>query len=147
MKIQIINGNIFDAGADILVNPVNLVGVMGKGLALEFKKRFPDNYSAYKKWCRNKPKIGEYLIFGDRGKLIFNFPTKIHWKDPSNIEYIEKSAKTLVAWCKKYGNKKKIAIPKVGCGLGGLDWNIVKSKLIEMFGALNDIDIEITILE
>lgn len=146
MKIYTISDNIFDVKADVLINPVNLVGVMGKGLALEFKNRFPDNYIAYKKWCKGKPKIGECLVFGDRGKLIFNFPTKIHWKDPSDIEYIEKSARTLVAWCKRYGNKKKIAVPKVGCGLGGLDWNTVKPKLVKILSELDNIDIEIIFL-
>ena len=148
---SITNVSIFDLDADVLVNPVNLMGVMGKGLALQFKEKFPENFIMYKEWCVDSPEIGSIFIWRENNKYIINFPTKIHWKDPSKLEYIEESTVTLTDWIinvDKDFEVKKIAIPKVGCGLGGLDWNIVKPKIIEILNRyLKDTDIEVLFVE
>lgn len=145
------NFNIFDLDADTLVNPVNLMGVMGKGLALQFKEKFPENFIMYKEWCVDSPEIGSIFIWRENNKYIINFPTKIHWKDPSKLEYIEESTITLADWIINVDKEfeiKKIAIPKVGCGLGGLDWKTVKPKIIEILNRyLKDTDIEVLFVE
>lgn len=145
------NFSIFDTGTDVLINPVNLVGVMGKGLALEFKNRFPQNFAEYKKWCANSPKIGSIFVWNENNQYIVNFPTKIHWKDPSKLEYVEESTIALSEWLFYKGSGfgiKTVAIPKVGCGLGGLDWKIVKPKMIKIFKKyLENVDIEIIFVE
>lgn len=145
------NFNIFDLDTDALVNPVNLMGVMGKGLALQFKEKFPENFVMYKEWCADSPEIGSIFIWRENNKCIINFPTKIHWKDPSKLEYIEESTETLADWIinvDKDFEVKKIAIPKVGCGLGGLDWKTVKPKIIEILNRyLKDTDIEVLFVE
>ena len=132
--IEFVTGNIFDADVEALVNPVNCQGVMGKGLALEFKKRFPDNYRIYKELCYNEDnwqimEPGDVLVTAVNNntgpKYIFNFATKDHWSKPSKIEYIEKGLKILVKKIRKF-DIKYIAIPKLGCGLGGLEWEEVK---------------------
>ncbi|HEY0088449.1 MAG TPA: macro domain-containing protein [Candidatus Lokiarchaeia archaeon] len=132
--INLISGNIFENSAEALVNPVNCVGVMGKGLALEFKKRFPKNFEYYRKTCFEPLGlvIGDLLLFKENEKWIVNFPTKIHWKDPSKIEYIQKGLKTLLQIVEE-DRLKAIAIPPLGCGLGGLNWNDVKKEIYEVF--------------
>jgi hypothetical protein len=98
--IESVSGNIFDSNADAIVNAVNCVGVMGKGLALQFKKRFPDNFKIYKESCAHQElRQGNVLVY-DRGELekprfIINFPTKDHWKQPSEIGYIDSGLESL----------------------------------------------------
>jgi len=132
--IHLVKGSIFDSEAEALVNPVNCVGVMGKGLALEFKKRFPKNFEYYRKTCFEPLGlvIGDLLLFKENEKWVVNFPTKVHWKDPSKIEYIEIGLETLLYLVKKE-NLKYIAIPPLGCGLGGLDWSDVKKEIYRVF--------------
>ncbi len=140
--IKYIKGNLFDSNAQTLVNPVNTVGVMGKGIALEFKKRYPEMFKAYKEVCgKNMLYIGKLMLYKDKDHLILNFPTKKHWKDPSKLQYIEKG---LLEFRKNYANYniKSIAFPKLGCGNGNLKWEEVK-PLIEKY--LNDLPIEIYI--
>ena len=145
------NFSIFDVEADVLVNPVNLVGIMGKGLALEFKNRFPQNFIMYKEWCADSPQIGSIFVWNENNQCIVNFPTKIHWRDPSKLEYVEESTIVLSEWLidtERDFIVKTVAIPKVGCGLGGLDWKIVKPKMIEIFKKyLENVDIEIIFVE
>lgn len=145
--------NIFDLNTEAITNTVNCVGVMGKGLALAFKNKYPGNFKFYKDMCMaNKVRPGEVLIYpftlniidGNNPKYIVNFPTKRHWKDNSILQDIEDGLKDLK-------NKiiemkiESIAIPPLGCGLGGLNWNIVKEKIIN---ELNDLDeVEIIICE
>lgn len=130
------NGNIFDYNADAIVNPVNTVGVMGKGLALEFKKRFPVNYKLYKEACNNGTmRIGKvYTTHKDASYIdyIINFPTKQHWNNSSKIEWIEAGLKDLR---REIEEKEiyKILIPALGCGLGGLEWGIVNKAMVEEF--------------
>lgn len=146
--IKYIKGDIFVSDAEAIVNPVNINGIMGKGLALSFKIEYPENYKAYVKACKNKQiDIGKLFVFKDSNhfgeKIIINFPTKKDWYKPSKYEYIDKGLDDLINVIKKY-NIKSIAIPPLGCGLGGLDWNIVKSKIENK---LSDINIDVYLYE
>ena len=132
--IKFIKGDLLKAEADALVNTVNTVGVMGKGIALQFKEAFPHNTKVYADACKkNELKTGQLLSVWDTNlllgkKLIINFPTKIHWRNPSKYEYIETGLIALVELIQKE-NILSIALPPLGCGNGGLDWNIVKSMI------------------
>lgn len=146
--IHFVNGNILESDAEALINTVNLVGVMGKGIALQFKNAFPDNFAAYKKACTTKEiAIGHLLVFesltSERKKLIINFPTKTDWWKSSEYEYIAKGLADLLRIIDKY-DIKSIAIPPLGAGNGGLDWNKVKSMIIE---TLNDSEAEVFVYE
>jgi O-acetyl-ADP-ribose deacetylase (regulator of RNase III) len=124
-------GNILESEAEALVNTVNTQGVMGKGIALQFKNAFPSNYKVYQDICRNGNfQIGDLLIVEENGlisgkKTIINFPTKTSWRKPSEYSYIEKGLEKLVQVIedKKFNS---IAIPPLGSGNGGLNWEIVK---------------------
>lgn len=140
-------GNILESNAEVIVNPVNIVGVMGKGLALQFKQKFPHNYKIYKEACKNKTiDIGKSLLVDEstleQKKFILNFPTKKHWSNPSKIEYIEEGLKDLVKIIQN-NNFESMAIPALGCGLGGLEWENVKLLLEKYLGNLEGIEIVI----
>jgi O-acetyl-ADP-ribose deacetylase (regulator of RNase III) len=127
--IKYMEGNIFDSSADILVNPVNCRGVMGGGLALEFKHRYPDMYHKYESKCRTGLlKIGQPWLWANiyGGHDVLCFPTKDHWKDPSKLEYIESGMGRIWFYFPPHPLRGSIAFPKLGCGLGGLDWEIVR---------------------
>ncbi|MBX7154238.1 MAG: macro domain-containing protein [Bacteriodetes bacterium] len=136
--IHFVKGNLFESNAQALVNAVNTVGVMGKGIALEFKNRYPNNYKIYKDDCdKSVLIIGTVLAVKESdGKTIINFPTKAHWKDVSKIEYI---AEGLIALKHKIAELKlaSIALPALGCGLGGLKWEIVKEAITNELGSSN----------
>ncbi|MFN8437035.1 MAG: macro domain-containing protein [Cytophagales bacterium] len=142
-------GNLLDSEASALVNTVNTVGVMGKGIALQFKNMFPNNFKSYSIACKNKElKVGQLLITEDESllsgkKIIVNFPTKTNWRLPSEYEYIEKGLIELAKIINER-NIKSIAIPPLGSGNGGLDWNKVK-QLIE--NHLSSVDCEIFVFE
>ncbi len=126
-------GNILESNTEVIINPVNIVGVMGKGLALAFKKQFPHNYKIYKEACKNKTiDIGKLLLVDEsnleRKQFIINFPTKKHWRSSSEVEYIEEGLKDLVRIIEK-NNFESIVIPALGCGLGGLEWESVQLLL------------------
>jgi O-acetyl-ADP-ribose deacetylase (regulator of RNase III)/uncharacterized glyoxalase superfamily protein PhnB len=124
-------GNLLDSEAQALVNTVNTVGVMGKGIALQFKTRFPNNYKLYAIACDAKEvQIGKLFITEEESllngkKIIINFPTKTSWRKPSEYSYIEEGLKELVKIIQERGIQS-IAIPPLGAGNGGLDWNKVK---------------------
>lgn len=146
--IQFLQGDLLQADAQALVNTVNTVGVMGKGIALQFKSRFPKNYKAYKEACKKgELKIGQMFVVKDgdllHEKFIINFPTKEHWKSPSKIAHIEQGLIGLKEVIQRY-DIKSIALPPLGCGNGGLDWNIVKPIITE---SLEDLDIAISVYE
>lgn len=147
--IKYITGDLLGSEAEALVNTVNTVGVMGKGIALQFKKQFPHNAKVYQKACKDKLlNIGDILVVEDNSlingkKFIINFPTKKHWRNPSEYEYIELGLKKLVEIIEEY-KIKSIAIPPLGAGNGGLNWHKVKSMLVEK---LSNIDCEIHIYE
>ncbi len=121
-----IKGDLFNSPAQVLVNTVNTVGVMGKGIALEFKNRYPDMFKVYQKECDNKSlDIGKLLLWKNNEKWVLLFPTKKHWRSPSKISYIEKGLQKFVQTYESLGIES-IALPRLGCGNGGLDWNDVK---------------------
>lgn len=140
-------GNLLDSEADALVNTVNTVGIMGKGIALQFKNMFPNNFKLYSIACKNKQvKVGHLLITEEEtlltgNKIIINFPTKTNWRLPAEYQYIEAGLVELVKLIKER-NIKSIAIPPLGSGNGGLDWNKVKLILEKYLSGL-DCDIQI----
>ncbi|MHC5310050.1 type II toxin-antitoxin system antitoxin DNA ADP-ribosyl glycohydrolase DarG [Myroides sp. LJL116] len=142
-------GNIFDSEAQALVNTVNTDGVMGKGIALQFKKAFPNNYKYYKAACKEGHiAIGKLLIFEEVNlysgkKVIINFPTKKSWRKPSEYIYIEEGLDDLIYLIEKNAIKS-IAIPPLGAGNGGLEWSIVK-EIIER--KLSNLNIDIYVYE
>lgn len=139
--IRYSTSSIFDVGINVLVNPVNCFGVMGKGLALEFKNRYEKNFRLYREYCSNRyMKVGKMFLCEDKDTLIINFPTKLHWKDPSRLEYIEEGLKDLVDVINLY-SINGIAIPKIGCGLGGLEWRDVDRLINSYLGKLDNIDV------
>lgn len=145
--IKYIQGNLLESKAEALVNTVNTVGVMGKGIALQFKNQFPNNFKLYTKACKEKSfTIGSLLITEEDSLLggkhtIINFPTKTDWRKPSEYSYIETGVIELAKQIKQR-NIKSIAIPPIGAGNGGLDWNKVK-LVIEKYLVNIDCDIQI----
>ena len=138
-------GDIFKSSCEVIANPINCVGVMGGGLALAFKKKFPEHFETYKKMCQNgEIKVGElYVVDGDEKHKVLLFPTKIHWKNPSLMEYVVDGLKYLAENYEKM-DIKSIAIPAIGCGLGGLNWEDVKEQITSVLSELdNKIEIEI----
>ncbi len=143
--ITFTQGNLLEAGAEALVNTVNTVGVMGKGIALMFKETFPNNFKAYEAACkRGEVQIGRMFIterhdmYGP--KWIINFPTKEHWRSPSQIEWIEEGLKDLARVIRE--NKiKSVAVPPLGTGNGGLDWHEVRAKIEGELEALSGVEI------
>ncbi len=142
-------GNLLESEAEALVNTVNTIGLMGKGIALQFKNAFPNNYKLYSNACKNGDmKIGQLFITEDESlltgqKIIVNFPTKKHWRYPSEYQYIEDGLTELVRVIQEK-KIKSIAIPPLGSGNGGLDWNKVKQILMKH---LSDLDCDIQIYE
>lgn len=145
--ISYMTGDLLNDDAQVLVNTVNCVGVMGRGIALQFKKKFPENFKAYKKACDNKEVVpGRVFVFsyGDMFEVryIVNFPTKNHWKENSKIEYINDGLVDLKRFIVQ--NKiTSIAIPPLGSGLGGLYWPLVKSRIEQAFADLVDVDVRV----
>lgn len=140
--IKYMTGSIFNTEAEVLVNPVNTDGVMGAGLAAEFKGRYPRMFQKYEDACKkNALKTGMLMLVKDGDKRILLFPTKEHWKSASKLEYIDDG---LRKFCDTYKerNIKSAAFPLLGCGLGGLDWRKVKPLMESYLGEL-DIDIYI----
>ena len=137
-------GNILHDQADAIINTVNTVGVMGKGLALQFKKAFPDNYKAYKKACDSKSLMTGQVLPVSLNSLsapyyIINFPTKAHWKANSKLEYIEQGLESLKVEVKRL-KLKSIAIPALGSGLGGLQWQDVNQLIQTSLAELPEIE-------
>lgn len=135
--IKLVKGDILKADVEALVNTVNCVGYMGRGIALQFKKAFPDNFTAYKKFCdKRKLKPGSMFIFELEGsgnpRYIINFPTKRHWRGNSRMDDIESGLLALSKDVKRL-NIKSIAIPPLGSGLGGLNWEDVRAKIERTF--------------
>lgn len=150
MTINYFHGDLLKDGAEAYVNTVNCVGVMGKGIALEFKKRWPQNYENYKNVCAAKDlRPGKMLVWENKSliselepKFIINFPTKDHWRKNSEMSFIESGLDDLKKVIKKH-KIKSIAIPPLGCGNGGLDWNQVKPLIIEKLSEFNDVEINL----
>lgn len=140
-------GDLLKSSAEALVNTVNCVGNMGGGLALQFKRAFPANYQAYRKACHaDMVVVGRMFITETMDvlgkKTIINFPTKKHWMYTSQMAYIEVGLQDLV--CEVLKRKiRSIAIPALGCGLGGLDWSKVKPMIVDAFKDLPDVRVEL----
>ncbi|SCI61369.1 macro domain-containing protein [Intestinibacter bartlettii] len=141
--IKYLEGTVFNAPAKTLVNTVNCFGIMGAGIALEFKLRYPEMFEEYEVMCENKkmktgiPRIYEY----SENLWIMNFPTKNHWRYPSKMQWIEQGLKY---FAENYKNRniESIAFPKLGAANGGLEWNEVKS-IMEKY--LSDVEIPVYI--
>lgn len=143
-NIKIINGNIFNTKAQTIVNTVNCVGVMGKGIALVFKLRYPSMFDIYQDYCKKRLiDIGKLWIYkGDeKDPWVLNFPTKTHWKLPSEYEYIEKGLQKFVETYKEKGITS-IAFPLLGANNGGLDSQKIEEMMISYLSKC-DIPIEI----
>jgi O-acetyl-ADP-ribose deacetylase (regulator of RNase III) len=139
-------GDILEADVECLVNTVNCEGYMGKGIAYQFKLRFPENNKEYVKACRNQSlRIGTLHYFLEKEKLIINFPTKDKWRKKSEINYIHQGLSELVKLINSL-KIKSIAIPPLGCGNGGLNWTEVKPLIIEYLTPVSD-SVEILIYE
>ena len=144
--IKEIKGNLFETDTEAIVNAVNCVGVMGKGLALQFRKKFSEDYfKDYKPACQSGElqigKVQIYLLKSEANpKYIVNFPTKDHWRAQSKIEYIESGLESLKAEIEKL-EIKSIALPALGSGLGGLDWNDVRHLITKALKDLPDVEV------
>ena len=141
--IELAHGDILLADTEALVNTVNCVGVMGRGIALQFRKAYPENFQFYGAACeREEVRPGKMLVF-ETGlltgpKYIINFPTKRHWKGKSKMQDIDAGLLALVHEVKKRGIRS-VAVPPLGCGLGGLDWNKVRPLIVSAFQELPDV--------
>jgi O-acetyl-ADP-ribose deacetylase (regulator of RNase III) len=148
MTIHTKKGDMFAEPVEALVNTVNCVGVMGKGVALEFKNRWPANFRAYKSLCDAKGlKPGQVFVFDTKElfasegpRYLINFPTKAHWRSQSKMEYIEDGLDALVEAIREHGITS-IAIPPLGCGNGGLAWADVLPMIEEKLSKLDEVDI------
>lgn len=145
--IEFVNGDLFQSGVEALVNPVNCVGVSGAGLALEFKRRFLGPNQLYCAACRDRKIVpGKVFVVHIATfvlRYIVYFPTKLHWKNPSDLSYISSGLDSLAFEIDNY-KIQSIAIPKLGCGLGGLNWSDVKSLIVDK---LNDLNVKIMVYE
>ena len=146
MSIKLIQGDLLkQLDVDVIVNTVNCVGVMGKGIALQFKKKWPENYKLYAKACKDKQvSIGKMFVY-DAGalatpKYIINFPTKDHWRGNSKVEYITTGLVDLIHQIKEL-QIKSIAIPPLGCGNGGLEWDVVKDLIYKAFEEIPNVEV------
>ncbi|HET6536501.1 MAG TPA: macro domain-containing protein [Sphingopyxis sp.] len=145
--ITFITGDILQADAEAVVNTVNCVGVMGRGIALQFKKAFPANFRAYASACEDGEVLPGSMFVYDTGsfanpRYIINFPTKRHWKGKSRIEDIDSGLAALVRELSQRGIKS-VAVPPLGAGLGGLDWNEVRPKIVAALENIPEVDIRI----
>ena len=143
--IELTRGNLLEAPAEALVNTVNCVGYMGKGIALQFKQAFPANFKHYEVACHAGNMVPGKMMIHDNGGLvnpryIINFPTKRHWKGKSRIEDIESGLSALVADVQRLGIRS-IAVPPLGCGLGGLEWRVVRPMIEQAFASLPDVQV------
>ncbi len=136
-NIEIKDGNLFNSPMQTLVNTVNCQGVMGKGIALEFKKKYPKMFAEYRKLCeKNEVLPGvPYIYESSNGKQVLNFPTKKEYRKPSKLVWIEEGLDTLVANYQAW-NITSIALPPLGCGNGKLDWRVVRALMIKKLGHL-----------
>jgi O-acetyl-ADP-ribose deacetylase (regulator of RNase III) len=143
--ISYVQGNLLDAKAEALVNAVNTVGVMGKGIALMFKERFVENFRRYAAACKtNQVQIGKVFVTTvdepDGPRWIVNFPTKQHWRDPSRLEWLTTGLQDLRRFIIEE-RVRSIAIPALGAGLGGLQWEVVRAEIERALHDLSDVDV------
>jgi len=142
------NGDIFSEDAEAIINTVNCVGIMGRGLALQFKNKYPQNFKEYQTACKKEEVKPGRMFVHQTGQLtnpkyIINFPTKRHWKGKSKIEDVESGLDDLIKTIHKLGIKS-ISIPPLGSGLGGLNWQVVRQKIE---AKIADVDCRIVVFE
>ncbi|MGT2439943.1 type II toxin-antitoxin system antitoxin DNA ADP-ribosyl glycohydrolase DarG [Bradyrhizobium betae] len=147
MAVEIAKGDLLEQRVDAIVNTVNTVGVMGKGIALQFRRKWPANFKAYEAACKRKEVVPCKMFVFDNGglaqpKYIINFPTKRHWRQPSRLSDITCGLDDLIAQVKSL-RIKSIAIPPLGCGNGGLDWSEVKPLILGAFEPLPDVEVKL----
>lgn len=147
MAIKISTGDLLEEHTDAIVNTVNCVGIMGKGIALQFKRKWPANFRAYEAACRTgRMRLGHMFVFDAGGLLkpryIINFPTKNHWRGKSNLADIEVGLLDLINQVRAL-DIRSIAIPPLGCGNGGLDWNEVRPLIERAFAKLPNIEVHL----
>ena len=141
--ITYVNSDLFESPAQVLVNAVNTVGVMGKGIALDFRQRYPDMFRRYQELCEHQQfNIGQLWLYKTSDRWILNFTTKRHWRGPSTLSFIETGLKVFVS---TYEQKHiaSISFPMLGCGHGGLEWESQVQPLMERY--LNSLPISIYI--
>lgn len=141
------HGDLLRDESEAIVNTVNCVGVMGRGIALQFRNTYPKNFKAYAMACqREEVQPGRMFVY-ETGELtgprfIINFPTKRHWRDKSRIDDIDAGLEALVELLREK-KIRSIALPPLGCGLGGLDWSQVKPRIVAALGVLDDVKVTI----
>lgn len=129
--MRVVSGDIFSSRCQTLTNPVNCAGVMGRGLAEEFKRRYPAMFEDYRGRCvRGEVKIGEPFLWKSRERWVLNFPTKRHWREPSETEFIADGLAYAAEKAEEWG-MVSLAVPALGCGLGGLEWEEVRKIMLE----------------
>lgn len=143
--IRYTQGNLLDAPAEALVNTVNEIGVMGKGIALMFREAFPDSAKAYEEACRrHEVRVGRVLATRNTALIgprwILHFPTKKHWRHPSRLEWVREGLKDLVRVIREEGIRS-VALPPLGCGNGGLDWSQVRREIEVAVEQLADVEV------
>lgn len=143
--IREVSGNLLEADAEAVVNTVNCVGYMGKGIALQFKQAFPDNYAAYARACAaGELQPGRVFTFATGTAVgpgyIVNFPTKRHWRGKSRYEDIESGLEALVAEVERL-RIASVAVPPLGCGLGGLEWTRVREMIHRAFSRVPGVEV------
>lgn len=143
--IELTQGDLLKQDADALVNAVNCVGVMGRGIALQFRRAFPENFKIYESACkRAELRPGSMLVFETsrlkNPRYVINFPTKRHWRDKSRLTDIESGLEALVAEVKRLGIRT-IALPALGCGLGGLEWQDVHPRIEKAFSGVPEVHV------
>lgn len=147
MTVEIAKGDLLEQRVDAIVNTVNTVGVMGKGIALQFKRKWPANFKAYEAACKDGEVVPCKMFVFDNGQLaepkfIINFPTKRHWRQPSKLSDIECGLEDLIQQVVKL-KIRSIAIPPLGCGNGGLDWDEVKPLIAQAFLQVPDVEVKL----
>ena len=137
------NGNLFDSHCQTLVNTINCVGVMGKGIALEFKKRYPVMFEMYLGACEHGLlEIGKLQLWKGRDHWVLNFPTKVDWRKPSQMGWIETGLKKFISTYKEKGITS-VAFPMLGCSNGGLDKEKVLPLMMKYLDGYDDLEVEI----
>lgn len=148
MGLRFTTGNMFESLGEAIVNTVNCVGVMGKGVALEFKRRWPENYRAYKRVCDTGAlRPGKIFVFENQDmfdpqgrRFLVNFPTKDHWREGARMEFIDHGLDDFVSWMQRL-RIRSVVMPPLGCGNGGLDWRKVREVIQEKLSQLTETDI------
>lgn len=141
------HGDLLKADVDALVNTVNTVGVMGKGIALQFRRAYPEMFDAYARACREGTvQVGQMHIWPTDAmvgpRFIVNFPTKKHWRSPSQISWIEDGLADLVRVIEEH-EIRSIAVPPLGAGNGGLDWALVRPRIVNTLAEVNGLDVRL----